>query len=97
MAKRTYLKFKQDVFLKDVLYNLSPKSGASVEYCIGLTVGVVASLMANGLDFNQAIDTVACYMPDGGRLAVSVSWREDLAAKLTARGKKWLAVAKAAK
>lgn len=89
MPKTNYLKFRNETSLKDALYNLHPSSGATVEYCIGLTVGIVASMQAQGLTFRQGIDVIACYCPENSRLAVPGSWLIELQAALLARGKKW--------
>ena len=51
--------------LKDALHNLDGASGASDEYCKGLVVGVVATLMAAGMTYPRAIALVIRDMPDG--------------------------------
>ena len=83
------VRFRQDVTLKDALYNLHPNSGATVEYCIGLVVGTVATQMAQGVSFRAALDTVACYFPKDGRLIAPGSWLEDLKDRLRERGIEW--------
>ena len=85
-----YLKLKprEEVNLKDALYNMDHKSGASEEYARGLVVGVVSMLMSS-MTFDEAMDTVAEYMPNTKttRLTVSDSWERKLSACLLARGK----------
>lgn len=86
-----YLKLKPmaETMLKDTLYNMDSHSGASTEYSKGLVVGVVGTLMAAGFKFDDAIDTIAQYMPNKRttRLTVPPSWEHRLSACLLARGK----------
>lgn len=78
-----------EVMLRDALYNMDYHSGASEDYAKGLVVGVVSTLMAEGFSFEEAIDTVAQYMPNTKttRLTVPPSWAYKLSACLLARGK----------
>jgi len=77
-------KLSKETLLKDALYNLAPRSGASLDYCTGLVVGVVSTLMAEGMSFGDAIVLVALHMPhgEGTRLAVPDCWQEDLKMEL---------------
>ena len=71
------------IALKDALHNLDTRSGASNDYCTGLTVGVVSALMAVGFDFKDALAQVAIHMPSEAtkpRYAVQESWVQDLIA-----------------
>lgn len=40
--------------LKDGLYNLDPKSGATHQYARGMLAGIVVGLMTTGLSFQEA-------------------------------------------
>jgi hypothetical protein len=74
---------KNPTMLKDALHNLDSHSGASVDYCTGLTVGVVSALMAMGYSYKDAIAQVAIHMPAEStkpRYAVPESWQTDLVA-----------------
>lgn len=58
-------KVRVEARLKDALCNLSPRSGAGVDYNRGLMVGVVSTLMAFGYDFQQAVALLAPMLPPG--------------------------------
>jgi hypothetical protein len=81
-------KARSEVMIKDALYNLDARSGASEDYCKGLLVGVVSAWMAAGLSFQDAIDEVARLMPHapGTRLACPEPWKDALAASLKELG-----------
>lgn len=52
-------------FLKDLLYNLTYKSGASDEYCRGLVVGAVCAIMATeSITHVEAIEVIKTHLPD---------------------------------
>ena len=54
--------------LRDALYNLTARSGASADYCQGLIVGVVAALMAEtGRPYAAIIREVRENLPEGFR------------------------------
>lgn len=74
------------VTLKDALYNLVPKSGASDEYCKGLIVGIVSSMMACGVSYKDAIAHLAIHLPldPETRIAVPPSWEADVLAAMAA-------------
>jgi hypothetical protein len=56
--------------LRDALYVLSPKSGASEQYGRGLVVGVVNTLMSeHGWTFEQALRHVCHRCPHETRIA----------------------------
>lgn len=85
------MRVKEQVHLKNALHNLASTSGASLEYCQGLTVGVVSSLMAMGFSYKDAIAQVAINMPEdrhNPRYAVPESWQQDLIAARLAAGHK---------
>jgi hypothetical protein len=82
---------KNPVMLKDALHNLDTRSGATNDYCTGMTVGIVAALMAVGMSYRDALAQVAINMPDEKykpRYAVPESWQLDLAAARLAAGNK---------
>jgi hypothetical protein len=58
-------KLKHAMMITDALGNLSPDSGASKDYNKGLVVGLVAGLMATGLDFTAALKYVTGHQPQG--------------------------------
>jgi len=76
------------IALKDALHNLAADSGANLDYCTGLTVGVVSALMSVGFTFRDAIAQVGINSPDAKynpRYAVPESWMQDfIAARLSA-------------
>lgn len=86
-----YLRLRpwSEAMLRDALYHMDYRSGASEDYAKGLVVGVVSTLMAEGFSFEEAIDTVAQYMPHTKttRLTVPSVWKRRLSACLLARGK----------
>lgn len=52
------------VALKDVLHNLSAsENGDNHEFSKGVIVGVVAMMMASGMDFNDACQCVWQHLP----------------------------------
>ncbi len=54
--------------LANALYNYSPSSGASDEYCKGLIVGVASALMSVDLySFDVAMAWIVRHMPDDCR------------------------------
>lgn len=73
---------KNQVRLKDTMYNFHPTSGATDEYCHGLIVGVVGALMSTGMSFNDAITHAAINLPDGTRLQAGTSVPDCWAGKL---------------
>ena len=79
------MKIKNGIVLKDALHNLASNSGATTDYCTGLTVGIVSALMAVGFTFQDALLQVARYYPtkNSPRLAVPDSWKQDLLEKIT--------------
>lgn len=68
--------------LKDAMYNFSPKSGASDEYCKGMLVGAVAALISTGMTWRDALAHCAICMPDDARMqkdtSVPASWEGAL-------------------
>ncbi len=46
---------KHPTTLLDCLYNCAPDSGASAEYKQGLVVGMVTTIVASGMKFNDAL------------------------------------------
>jgi hypothetical protein len=90
--KRSIYTMERDILLRDALYNLHPNSGATVEYCIGMAVGIVSLLMAQGYTFRDAITTLALHFPKDGRLTVPASWQSDLQAQLLSANIPWSAV-----
>jgi hypothetical protein len=81
-------RLKDEGWLKDALYNLDGRSGANLDYCKGLVVGVVAARVATGLTFQAALAEVARLMPhnETAVLAVPEGWRNDLRASLKQQG-----------
>ena len=67
--------------LMDAMYNFSPDSGASDDYCKGLIVGAVSALMATGESFDDSLEQCAICMPETSRLmtkdCVPESWVAD--------------------
>jgi len=57
------MRIKHPTTLRDALHNLDAHSGATPDYCMGLTVGVVSALMAVGFSYKDAIAQVAIHMP----------------------------------
>lgn len=81
---------KTQVWLRDALYNFSPRSGASEEYCKGLLVGVVSALVATGVEWRAAITHAAINMPEDARIGpdtVPESWGLELMAEYAASHK----------
>ena len=72
---------KNQVVLKDTMYNFHPTSGASDDYCKGLIVGAVSALMATGKSFDDSLEQCAICMPETSRLmtkdCVPESWVAD--------------------
>jgi len=91
MKPMKYLKLKpqSETLLRVVLYHMDHRSGATNDYARGIVVGVVSTIMAAGMTFDEAIDTVAQFMPNTkmARLTVPDSWEGKLSACLLARGK----------
>ena len=57
-----------ETILRDALYNLTARSGASADYCKGLVVGVVAALMAeSGRPYSAVVRDVRALLPVGFR------------------------------
>lgn len=53
-----------ETFLKDMLYNLTSNSGATDEYCAGLMVGVVGTVMAlRKINHKRAMAYLKQFMP----------------------------------
>lgn len=52
-----------ETLLKDALYNLSSDSGANADYCKGIVVGMVSTLMAIDSTFPQALQRVERNLP----------------------------------
>ena len=71
---------RRQVMLRDALYNLSPESGASPEYCRGLVVGLVAGMMATtGYEYATVIREVAANLPrDYYRDGLPEAFRTDI-------------------
>lgn len=61
--------------IKDSMFHLSPKSGASVEYAKASLVAFVGGLMAMGLTFEDALtECIKCFPPDYRTEAIPDSW-----------------------
>ena len=60
----------KDSLIRDALYNLHPKAGASPEYGRGIVVGVTTALMAAyDWEFERAFKQVIQRCPDRTRIA----------------------------
>jgi len=58
------MRIRNTALLKDVLYNLTNHSGASDEYCKGLMIGIVSTIMAfENISHKDAMRIVAQYLP----------------------------------
>jgi hypothetical protein len=57
---------KDNILIRDVLYNLSDTSGANDDYCKGLLVGVVSALMMY-YTFKEALQIVNARIPEHTR------------------------------
>jgi len=69
----------RDNLLRDALYNVHPKSGASTQYGRGIVVGIIAVLMANGMEFNAALKRVCNLCPLKARIACfPEEWRGEV-------------------
>lgn len=68
--------------LRDAITNFWVQSGADDTYCKGLLVGVVSTLMATGMTFEEALHCAAQYWPADTRLLteanVPESWLSTL-------------------
>jgi hypothetical protein len=72
--------FNRPTILKDVLYNLDPKSGTSKDYACGVLVGVVSTLVAQGHEFNESVRAVFPYLPKSiMEGAIPETWQTDFA------------------
>ena len=54
--------------LADAMYNLTPRSGASTDYCRGLVVGVLATMLALGVKHADAYRLMRGALPEGYRI-----------------------------
>ena len=71
------------VLLRDALQNMAPDSGAPVQYVTGLIVGVVATLMAMGMTWQQAIVKIADECPwNARRECVPPTWQFEFNARM---------------
>jgi hypothetical protein len=77
------MKIVLPVVLKDALHNLATDSGASDEYCKGIVVGAVATVVAlRDCEFRWALSIVASHCPDPPDIrelhkVVPESWLKD--------------------
>jgi hypothetical protein len=55
------------VRLKDVLHNLKPDSGADIDYCRGLIVGLISALMYKGYTYKECCSVIYMNLPSGYR------------------------------
>lgn len=60
-------KLTNQAMLKDAMNNFSISSGASDEYCRGILVGAVSSLIAAGNKFYDVLELCAICMPEDTR------------------------------
>lgn len=58
-----------DNLIRDALYNLHPRSGASEQYGRGIVVGIVTTIMADGVEFDTALKSVCRMCPKAARIA----------------------------
>ncbi|MHA1948315.1 MAG: hypothetical protein ACW99G_03605 [Candidatus Thorarchaeota archaeon] len=67
-----------ETVIKDALYNLADKAGSKHGYARGVLVGVIATLIANGQDFEEAVTTVKQYIPkDIDPKRIPEGWEEN--------------------
>lgn len=52
---KDFKKKRLAIKIRDALYNVHPKSGASREYGRGIVIGLVAGLMANDVMFHDCL------------------------------------------
>ncbi len=72
------MKIKNEVTLKDALFNLTMRSGASDEYCKGLVIGIVSAVLAiSGCSFEAAFTVVTNHLPNEAYRQTPKSWFES--------------------
>lgn len=58
------MNIKQPTTLRDALHNLSAReNGDSHEYTVGLVVGVVSTMVALGIEYNEAVKLAVEHSP----------------------------------
>lgn len=67
-----------DRLLRDCLYNTHPTSGDNVStYGQGIVVGVMSTLMAFGLTFDEALACVMARLPEGyDENCIPAAWQQ---------------------
>jgi hypothetical protein len=65
--------------IKDALYNTHQDSGAAESYGQGIVIGIVSVLMAAGVSFAGAMNTISDNLPSGYRVTcIPPEWRDHL-------------------
>lgn len=74
---------KYENLVRDALYNLHPRSGATPEYSKGVIVGVVAMVMAyETLNWEAAVSIIKPFMPAGADLSrLPETWKAEFEKK----------------